>query len=158
MSIRYLVLKECTAPSYECVHERKQYSGHSCQAIRGDGIDAAVAQALLEAMQPAQLEVSLATLEQLEARARQVDQQWQLRLERAQYQADLARRRFMAVDPDNRLVARNLERDWNDQLLEIQQLEREYATLPKPAAQLASPPERQRILSLAQDFPLLWQA
>ncbi len=158
MSIRYLVLKECTAPSYECVHERKQYSGHSCQAIRGDGIDAAVAQALLEAMQPAQLEVSLATLEQLEARARQVDQQWQLRLERAQYQADLARRRFMAVDPDNRLVARNLERDWNDQLLEIQQLEREYATLPKPAAQLASPDERQRILSLAQDFPLLWQA
>ena len=134
MSIRYLVLKECTAPSDECVHERKQYSGHSCQAISGDGTDVAVAQALLEAMQPAQLEVSLATLEQLEARARQVDQQGQLRLERAQYQADLARRRFMAVDPDNRLVARNLERDWNDQLLEIQQLEREYTTLPKPAA------------------------
>ena len=70
MSIRYLVLKECTAPSYECVHARKQYAGHSCQALRGDGIDAAVAQALLQAMHPAQLEVSLATLEQLEARAR----------------------------------------------------------------------------------------
>jgi DNA invertase Pin-like site-specific DNA recombinase len=158
MSIRYLALKECTAPSYECVHERKQFSGPSCQAIRGDGIDAAVAQALLDAMQPAQLEVSLATLEQLENRARQIDQQWHLRLERAQYQADLARRRFMAVDPDNRLVARNLERDWNDQLLAIQQLERAYAALPKPAAQLASPAERQRILSLAQDFPQLWQA
>jgi DNA invertase Pin-like site-specific DNA recombinase len=158
MTIRYLALKECTAPSYECVHERKQYSGRSCQAIRGDGIDAAVVQALLDAMQPAQLEVSLATLEQLEVRARQIDQQWQLRLERAQYQADLARRRFMAVDPDNRLVARSLEREWNDKLLDIQQLEREYAALPKPAAQLASSAERQRILSLAQDFPLLWQA
>ncbi len=158
MSIRYLTLKECTAPSYECVHERKQYIGRSCQSIRGDGIDAAVTQALLDAMKPAQLEVSLATLEQLEARAHQIDQQWQLRLERAQYQSDLARRRFMAVDPDNRLVARSLERDWNDKLLHIQQLEREYAALPKPAAQLASPAERQRILSLAQDFPRLWQA
>jgi DNA invertase Pin-like site-specific DNA recombinase len=158
MTIRYLSLKECTAPSYECVHERKQYLGRSCQSIRGDGIDAAVARALLDAMQPAQLEVSLATLEQLEARAHQIDQQWQLRLERAQYQADLARRRFMAVDPDNRLVARNLERNWNDKLLDIQHLEQEYATLPKPAAQLASPAERQRILSLAQDFPRLWQA
>ncbi|MGD8406262.1 MAG: recombinase family protein [Anaerolineales bacterium] len=158
MTIRYLSLKECTAPSYECVHERKQYLGRSCQSIRGDGIDAAVARALLDAMQPAQLEVSLATLEQLEARAHQIDQQWQLRLEHAQYQADLARRRFMAVDPDNRLVARNLERNWNDKLLDIQHLEQEYATLPKPAAQLASPAERQRILSLAQDFPRLWQA
>ena len=158
MSIRYLSLKEDTVPSYECVHKRKQYTGHSCQAIRGDGIDAAVAKALLEAMQPAQLEVSLATLEQLEARARQIDQQWQLRLERTQYQADLARRRFMAVDPDNRLVARSLERDWNDKLLEIQELDRQYAALPKPTTQLASPNERQRILSLAQDFPLLWQA
>jgi hypothetical protein len=64
----------------------------------------------------------------------------------------------MAVDPDNRLVARTLERDWNDQLLAIQQLEREFTALPKPAAQLASPAERQRILSLAQDFPRLWQA
>jgi len=158
MSIRYLSLKECTAPSYECIHERKQYSGHSCQSIRGDGIDAAVAQALLDAMQPAQLEVSLATLEKLEDRARQIDQQWQLRLERVQYQANLARRRFMAVDPENRLVTRSLEREWNDKLLEIQQLEREYAMLPKPTAQLTSPAERQRILSLAQDFPLLWQA
>lgn len=158
MTIRYLSLKDCTAPSYECVHERKQYLGRSCQSIRGDGIDAAVARALLDAMQPAQLEVSLATLKQLEARAHQIDQQWQLRLERAQYQADLARRRFMVVDPDNRLVARNLERNWNDKLLDIQHLEQEYATLPKPAAQLASPAERQRILSLAQDFPRLWQA
>jgi DNA invertase Pin-like site-specific DNA recombinase len=158
MSIRYRTRKAGTVPSYECGQARNQYAGRSCQSIRGDGIDTAVAQALLDAMQPAQLEVSLATLEQLEARARQIDQQWQLRLERAQYRADLARRRFMAVDPENRLVARSLERDWNDKLLEIQHLEREYATLPNPTAHLTHPAERQRILSLAQDFPLLWQA
>jgi DNA invertase Pin-like site-specific DNA recombinase len=158
MSIRYRTLKTGTVPSYECGHARNQYAGRSCQSIRGDGIDAAVAQAVIDAMQPAQLEVSLATLEQVESRARQIDQQWKMRLERAQYQADLARRRFMAVDPDNRLVARNLERDWNDKLLEIQQLEREYATRPNPIVHLTSPAERQNILSLAQDFPRLWQA
>jgi hypothetical protein len=81
-----------------------------------------------------------------------------LRIERAQYEADLTRRRFFAVDPDNRLVARNLERDWNEKLAEVERLEREYATLPKPAAYLASPEQRQRILALAQDLPTIWHS
>jgi hypothetical protein len=109
-------------------------------------------------MQPAELEVSMATLEQLEARAHQIDRQWQLRIERAQYEADLARRRFYAVEPENRLVVRSLERDWNEKLAEIQRLERDYATLSRPTARLASPEERQRILALAQDLPAIWHA
>jgi hypothetical protein len=109
-------------------------------------------------MQPAQLEVSLATLDQIEARARQVDHQWQLRLERAHYEADLAQRRFRAVEPENRLVARSLEHDWNEKLAEIERLEHEYATLPKLTAYLVSPEERQRILTLAQDLPTVWQS
>jgi hypothetical protein len=109
-------------------------------------------------MQPAHLEVSMAALEQIEVRASQIDRQWQLRIERAHYEADLARRRFFAVEPENRLVARSLERDWNEKLAEIQRLEREYAVLPKPTARLASPEERERILALAQDLPTVWQA
>ena len=70
-------------------------------------------------------------------------------MERAQYEADLARRRYSAVDPDNRLVARSLERDWNEKLTEVEQLQREYATLPKPTALLLTAEERQRILALA---------
>ena len=76
-------------------------------------------------MQPARLEISLASLEQIEEHARQIDRQWQLCIERAQYEADLARRRFYAVDPENRLVARSLEREWNEKLVEVKQLERE---------------------------------
>jgi hypothetical protein len=109
-------------------------------------------------MQPAQLEVSMAAFEQIEGRAQQVDQQWQLRLERSRYEADLARRRFYAIDPENRLVARTLERDWNEKLAQIEQLEREYASLPKWIDHLVSPEERQRILALAQDLPAIWQA
>ncbi len=109
-------------------------------------------------MQPAQLKISLATLDQLEAQAWQIDQQWQRRLERVRYEADLSRRRLFAVEPENRLVARNLERDWNEKLAEVEQLEREYLTLTLPTALVVSPEERERILALAQNLPAIWQA
>ena len=72
-------------PQYVCGQMHKQFGAKTCQTIRGDDVDAAVARTFLEAMQPAQLEVSMATLEQIETRARQIDRQWQLRIERAQY-------------------------------------------------------------------------
>ena len=156
MTIRYL--DDGVTPVYRCPGAHRQFAGPTCQTLRGDGVDAAVARIFLEAMQPAQLEVSIAALAQIEARARQIDQQWQLRIERARYEADLARRRFFAVDPENRLVARSLERDWNEKLAQIERLEREYTILPKPTARLASPEERRRILALAQDLPTIWHA
>jgi hypothetical protein len=112
----------------------------------------------LEAICPAQLDVSLATLEALEAQARQVDRQWQRRLERVDYEADLARRRFMAVEPENRLVARSLERDWNAQLVEADRARQEYAALPTRVVHPVTADERQAILALAQDVPQLWSA
>lgn len=156
MGVRYAT--DGTTPSYECNELHVRRAAPLCQVIRGDGVDAAVAGVLLEAMQPAQLAVSLATLEQLEAQARQIERQWQLRLERAQYEADLAKRRFLNVDPENRLVARTLERDWNDKLSAIAALEREYAALPKLTPHLISAEERERILALAQDVPAVWHA
>src|SRR5215467_2664044 len=147
-----------TTPSYECTQVHKQQGGRTCQFVRGDGVDAAVARLFLEAIQPAQLEVSLATLEQIEDQARQVERQWQLRLERARYEADLARRRFLAVEPENRLVARNLEKDWNEKLAAVEHLEHEQATLLAGAPPPLSPEERQRILNLAVDLPALWHA
>jgi hypothetical protein len=156
MTIRYL--EDGLTPVYKCTQAYHQFGEPTCQTIRGDGLDAAVAQTFLAAMQPAQLEISLATLEQLEAQARQIDEQWQRRLERARYEADLSRRRLFAVEPENRLVARNLERDWNEKLAEVERLEREYLTLPQPPALVVNPEERERILALAQDLPTIWQA
>ena len=156
MTVRYT--SNGTTPSYECNQVHKQQGGPTCQFVRGDGVDAAVACLFLNALQPAQLEVSLATLEQIEDQERQVERQWHLHLERARYEADLARRRFLAVEPENRLVARNLEKDWNEKLAAVEQLEREQASLPAGAAQRLSPEERQRILGLAEDLPALWHA
>ena len=69
--------------------------------------------------------------------------------------ARLTRRRYTAVDPENRLVARSLERDWNEKLVAVERLVREYATAPRPSRLVASPDERARTLSLAQDFPAI---
>jgi DNA invertase Pin-like site-specific DNA recombinase len=156
MTTRYQ--EDGVRPAYHCDHTARRFGGQRCQSFRGQRIDAAVAQALLEAVQPAQLNEAMAALDQLEAQARQIDQQWQRRLERARYEADLARRRFIQVDPENRLVARTLERDWNDKLSELQSLEREFAARPIPSLLLATPEERSRVLALAQDLPTLWYA
>jgi len=98
MSVRYL--GKGATPSYECNQVHKEQGGRTCQSIRGDGVDAAVTHLFLEALQPAQLDVSLATLQEIEDQARQVERQWRLRLERASYEADLARRRFLAIEPE----------------------------------------------------------
>jgi DNA invertase Pin-like site-specific DNA recombinase len=156
MSVRYT--RDGTTPTYECNQVHKQQGGRTCQFIRGDGVDAAAACLFLAAIQPAQLEVSLATLAEIENQAHQVERQWQLRLERARYEADLARRRFLAVDPENRLVARNLEKDWNEKLAAVEQLEREQTLASGKSTPRLTSEERQRILSLAEDLPALWHA
>ena len=129
---------------YECSQAHTQLAAKTCQTVRGDRINQAVEQCFLEAIQPAHLEVSLAALGQLETRARHIDQQWRRQIERAQYEADLARRRYVMVDPDNRLVARSLER--------------EYATLPRQTALLLTASQREQIRALAQDLPAIWHA
>jgi hypothetical protein len=126
--------------------------------MRGDRIDQAVTQCFLEAIEPAHLEVALSALDQVEARAQQIDQQWQRQIERAQYEADLARRRYKAVDPDNRLVARSLEREWNEKLAEVEKLEREHTLLPQPAALVLTGARREQIRRLAHDLPAIWHA
>ena len=137
MSVRYL--NNGSIPSYECNSVHTHFAGKTCQSIRGDEIDAAVARALLEAMRPAQLEVSMAAFDQIAAQARQLDRQWQLTLERARYEAELARRRFVAVEPENRLVARTLEREWNEKLAEIERMERDATLRPQLASRLVDP-------------------
>jgi DNA invertase Pin-like site-specific DNA recombinase len=156
MSVRYL--NNASIPSYECNSYHTHFAGKTCQSIRGDEIDAAVARALLEAMRPAQLEVSMAAFDQVAAQARQLDRQWQLTLERARYEAELARRRFVSVEPENRLVARTLEWEWNERLAEIERMERDQTLRPQLASRLVDPDERCRVLALAQNLSKVWHA
>src|SRR6266480_6263334 len=156
MSIRDL--RDGSLLMYECNQAHRQLASKTCQTMRGDRIDQAVVQCFLEAIEPANLEVALSALAQVEARARQADQQWHRQIERAQYEADLARRRYKAVDPDNRLVARSLEKEWNEKLAEVDKLEREHQHVPKPAALLLTTAQREQIRRLAHDLPAIWHA
>src|SRR5262249_44368326 len=156
MTIRYM--DDGKIPLYECNQLHKQLGEKSCQSLRGDRIDEAVSRVVLEAMQPAQLEVSMAAIEQRAEQARRGDRQRELMLGGARDEEELARRRSLAVAPGNRLVGRTLEREWEAKLAEVERLERESAIRPAASVRLVGPAERARILALAQDLPALWQA
>ena len=156
MTIRYM--DDGKIPVYECNRLHNAFGEKVCQSLRGDRIDAAVAAAFLEAMHPAELEVSMAAIDQIAEQARRVDRQWEMIVERARYEAELARRRFLAVEPENRLVGRMLERDWEGSLAEVDRLERESTARPERSIRLVDSAERGRMLALAQDLPALWHA
>jgi DNA invertase Pin-like site-specific DNA recombinase len=156
MTIRYQ--RNGSLLMYECHQLHSQLAQRTCQTMRGDRVDQAVVACFLEAIEPAHLEVALSALDSMEARAKQVESQWHRQIERAQYEADLARRRYKAVDPDNRLVARSLEKEWNEKLAEVDKLEREHQLMPKPAALMLTAAQREQIRRLAYDLPAIWHA
>jgi DNA invertase Pin-like site-specific DNA recombinase len=130
----------------------------TCWSVSAPAIDRAVSQLFLDAIQPPEIELSLAVLRAAEHQAGEVDRQWTLRLERARYEAHLAERRYKAIDPDHRVVARTLEREWNDKLVELEQVEREYHEVRHREALDLSEEDRARILALAKDLPAVWHA
>ena len=156
MTVRYM--PDGIRPIYVCSQLHKDFAGKTCQFMRGDGIDAAVTQLLLAAIEPAQLSIALEAVEHLEAQARAIDHQWQLRIERARYEAERARRRYEEVEPEFRLVARSLERDWNEKLSVLDQLERDYTETVPAASSHVSEAQRQGIVDLVHDLPAVWQA
>src|SRR5262249_27235761 len=156
MTVRYI--PDGLRPIYVCAQLHTQFAAQTCQFIRGDGIDAAVAQLLLAAIEPAQLTIALEAIEHLAAQARAIEHQWHLRLEPARYEAERARRRYQEGEPEHRLVARSLERGWNEKLLALDQLEREYRERIPEASRQVSEAEQQGILDLVHDLPAVWQA
>ena len=100
MTVRYMPYGICLI--YVCARVHTHFAGKTCQFMRGDGIDAAVAQLLFAVIEPAQLTIALEAVAHLEAQAQAIEHQWQLRLERARYEADRARRHYVAVEPEHR--------------------------------------------------------
>ena len=108
-------------PCYQCNRLRREgLASKDCMSFRCDLLDAAIAEEVLKALQPAEIELALAAL-QVESRDQTISRQWQMRLERAEYEAALAERRYQ-VDPSQRLVAATLERRWNEALLQLEDL------------------------------------
>lgn len=146
-------------PIYTCQRRRlHDGQGGICWSVPARPLDAAVEAHVLAAVTPANLELALEVLTHCEQEAAARDHQWQLQLERAHYEAQRAERQYDAVDPDQRLVARTLERRWNEKLQQLQELEQAYATAQRAQRLEVTPQERQQILRLAADLPAVWRA
>ena len=144
--------------TYVCDRRQRSYAQPACQRVPGREVDQAVAAAVLTALNPAQVELSLAVLEELERQQAILRQQWELRLEAARYAVRLAQRRYEQVDPENRLVARTLEKEWEACLQEQQALETDRERFIKQAPLSLDETQRQRLLNLVTDLPQVWQA
>jgi len=156
MRVRYQKVAGGLEPYYQCAEAAVREARPLCQSIRGRAIDEAISALLLETVAPAAIEVALAVQEEIAARIAQTEELRRAQLERARYEAELARRRYLAVDPAHRLVADALEADWNDKLRQLDALEREHDRQRQADQGLLSEEARQRILGLAQDFRRVW--
>ena len=156
MTVRYHKNNGQTVPEYVCQRETTEYGVSRCQTIVGSNIDKAIGQLLLELVEPLTLELALHVQHEVQTRLEEADAIRRQSVERAQYQADLARERFMNVDPHNRLVADQLEADWNEELRLLAQAHEHYEEQREKERIQLDDHARQKILSLAKDFPRVW--
>lgn len=141
---------------YICNSGQLHHSEKVCQRMPGKAIDEFVTERLLAALTPAQIELSLALVEEIEREQTELNKQWQRGIEAARYAANLAQRRYEQVDPANRLVARSLEQQWESCLQEINRLEMDFEAHNKKKPQLFQPEQRNALLQLAADLPKVW--
>jgi DNA invertase Pin-like site-specific DNA recombinase len=157
MTVRYHSRRGQLFPDYVCQREGIEHAEPVCQHIPGAGIDEAVGDILVEAVTPVTLEVALAVQQELQSRLDEADHLRQQQVERARYEADLARRRYLRVDPDNRLVADSLEADWNEKLRRLAEAQEACERQRAQDRKLVDEQQRAAILSLATNFPHLWR-
>ena len=157
MTVRYHQSRGTLAPIYTCQREGIQHGHAICQQITGASIDNAIGALVVEAVSPMALEVTLGIQHELQSRLDEADALRRKAVERAQYDVDLARQRFMRVDPNNRLVADSLEADWNGKLRLLNDTQERYRRQHDADCVVLSDEQRARILALAHDVPRLWR-
>lgn len=158
MTIRYKYRRKGRIePAYLCQRNRVERWESSCQYIPGAVIDDAIGKQLLESVTPLTLEVALEVQKELENRFNEVDRLRKQSVERAEYEANLARRRFMRADPDNRLVVDTLEAEWNEKLRHLQDVSDHYEKHRRQESEKLKMNQQKEVFKLAKDFPKLWE-
>jgi DNA invertase Pin-like site-specific DNA recombinase len=146
-------------PMYECSSRPRDGLAKKCSlSFQAGPVDSAFAEQLARAITPVRIELALAALNALEERDRAIGGQWHMRIERARYEAELAERRYDAVDPANRLIAATLEQRWNDALQHLHDLEAELRNFEKQNMRAVTAEQKKQIRQLVEDFPRLWAA
>jgi Recombinase/Recombinase zinc beta ribbon domain len=157
MTVRYHLHRGQCVPTYWCGRRPLQRGeGTLCQTVHGGTLDAVISDVIIEAMTPVAIEVALGVPQALVSRHDEADRLRRQHVERARYEAELAQRRFLKVDPDNRLVADALEAHWNDKLRALAGAQETYEKASACDSSAVSEAERAELLALATDFARLW--
>lgn len=157
MMVRYSGPKQRLA--YTCTRGSADYGEPVCQGLSNAGpLEGLIAAELLAAVQPAALEASVAAVAGVKRQRAELTRQWQLRRERAALAVDRAARQYQACEPENRLVARELERRWEDALKQQRQIDEEFARFERTAPAELSDAAVSSIRALAADLPAVWSA
>lgn len=143
---------------YYCSGRLSSYGEASCQHVAGPALDRLISQRVLETLGPASLELSLEAAQNIEGQRREQDSLWQKRLERSRYEAERAKRQYDHVEPENRLVVRHLEREWEEKLCAQRELDEEHGRFTREQPRVLSQEERDGIRRLAADIPGLWHS
>jgi hypothetical protein len=144
------------SPVYICQRDGIEHSRAPCQTIPGANVDQAISELLLDMVAPMALDVALAVQNELFQRVEEEDRLREKQVERMRYEADLARLRYMQVDPNNRLVADVLEAEWNEKLRILELAQEDFEKQRQTNRFHIDEKERERIIALATDFPRLW--
>ncbi|KUO21552.1 transposase [Streptomyces dysideae] len=158
MQVGYESNRQGLIGRYSCQRRHHTYGEPRCQQMAGRFLDDHVGAQVLSALAPAALELSLTAAQQVEARRAEVERIWQQRLERADYSCERARRQYQLAEPENRLVVRQLEREWETALAERAHLTEEYERYRRRRPARLSAAELAAIRALAEDIPALWAA
>jgi hypothetical protein len=156
MTVRYHVGRGTRHPEYVCQRRGVAHGVSLCARIPGAALDAAAGQLLLDLITPLTLEVALSVERELQLRLDEADRLRRQHVERARYEAEVARRRYLKVDPDHRLVADELEREWNQRLRAFAEAQEQYEEQKKERYLPSDEEQRRKIMALATDFPRLW--
>jgi DNA invertase Pin-like site-specific DNA recombinase len=156
MGVRYHMDHGVPVPEYVCQRQAIEHASPPCQHVLGRDLDRAIGELLVEAVSPLALQVALAVDAELRGRDAEADRLRHAQVERARYEADLAQRRYLRVDPDNRLVADSLEADWNAKLRALGAAQEEYERGRQRDDGVLDEERRAAIMALAADFPRLW--
>jgi hypothetical protein len=143
---------------YSCARNYCSYGAPLCQSICGEVLDELVQRLVLQVLEPAALELSLAATADLQKERRRLEHHWQQRLERCGYECDRAARQYHAAEPENRLVGRELEKRWEQLLDEKRQVEEAHARFLREQPPELSDDQRRAVRSLASDIPALWRS
>jgi len=157
MTVRYHTRQTKIVPEYACLRDGADHIVLVCQHVLGENLDQVVGQLLSDTITPLALEVTLTVQQEMQARLGEVDRLRKKQVERSRYEAELAQRRYLHVDPANRLVADSLEADWNNKLRALNTAQEQYEEQRKNDRAEISEQQRASIAALAHDFPKLWQ-